>query len=556
MANDYYSLRSYDHFCFFCQINNSKKKKDEFAFFIFFTFKGESSKRGRDCAATLTLHLCTSGWKRLVVADGPRQVINALTLYALGERVKWSTNVVDYYEGNIFTGIMLLTMIFTVLVFAVSAFMLIIAAIMYIPLICYIKGNLKEYCCHKIDKRIAELVQKKKKQRLAKHAAIARAEAAGDFSHLKNKRGEIIGRKMQQPTLPSVDVDLFGDPKPHGRADSVASSAMPNGGMTEKDGAGFYDQSDQSSNAHLILNAAQPGAGSVAHGGYNSPSLPPTAHNSPDAFPQHVRGIQGANGSLRRAQSPSQDLLAQLGPIGTSPAVFAHAMRGKNAALPGNGSPLAQDAYGQQDPSAFAYADAGVDYPPPPHAGGAQGLEYPPPSAATLVAAEPPPADLSAFAPYDHNARPGPSPAPSYGADELLDMYADDGYATSGASPGQAQSQREWDGQQQQYSHQPQHSGQAQDVWNGQWDQHQQAGYDQQQQYGYDQQQQQQGYDPQGYAQQGGHQYADSQQYGSSQGQQDQYYAQGGQNYQAGYDGHAYSNSAAPHHDDQSYRAR
>lgn len=42
MANDYYSLKSYDHFCFFSQINNSKKKKDEFAFFVFFTFKGES----------------------------------------------------------------------------------------------------------------------------------------------------------------------------------------------------------------------------------------------------------------------------------------------------------------------------------------------------------------------------------------------------------------------------------------------------------------------------------------------------------------------------------
>lgn len=40
MANNYYSLKSYDHFCFFCQINNSKKKKDEFAFFVFFTFKG------------------------------------------------------------------------------------------------------------------------------------------------------------------------------------------------------------------------------------------------------------------------------------------------------------------------------------------------------------------------------------------------------------------------------------------------------------------------------------------------------------------------------------
>jgi hypothetical protein len=40
LSQDWYSMRSYDHFCFFCQIDNSKKKKDEFAFFIFFTFKG------------------------------------------------------------------------------------------------------------------------------------------------------------------------------------------------------------------------------------------------------------------------------------------------------------------------------------------------------------------------------------------------------------------------------------------------------------------------------------------------------------------------------------
>ena len=63
MANHYYSLRkslsnfinnciihpirlgSYDHFCFFDHISNSTKKKDEFAFFIFFTFKSALSSR-------------------------------------------------------------------------------------------------------------------------------------------------------------------------------------------------------------------------------------------------------------------------------------------------------------------------------------------------------------------------------------------------------------------------------------------------------------------------------------------------------------------------------
>lgn len=42
MSQHWYSLRSYDHFCFFQQIDNSKKKKDELAFFVFFTFKGGS----------------------------------------------------------------------------------------------------------------------------------------------------------------------------------------------------------------------------------------------------------------------------------------------------------------------------------------------------------------------------------------------------------------------------------------------------------------------------------------------------------------------------------
>ena len=33
-----------------------------------------------------------------------------------------------------------------------------IAFIIYIPLLSVIQGNLKEYCCHKIDKRIGEII--------------------------------------------------------------------------------------------------------------------------------------------------------------------------------------------------------------------------------------------------------------------------------------------------------------------------------------------------------------------------------------------------------------
>ncbi|KAF8592682.1 hypothetical protein K439DRAFT_1323543 [Ramaria rubella] len=188
MTHNYYSLRSYDHFCLFCTISNSTKKKDDFAFFVFFTFKG---------------------WKRLLLADGPRQSINALTLYGFYLSKLHDGPVFDLkkYSDSFITSALIITTLFTVLVFALSMVLLIAAGICYVPLLCYIQGNLKEYCCHKVDKRIAELIKRKNKQRLAKQAILAKKEAAGDFSHLKNKKGEIVGNILPQPTLPNVSVD-------------------------------------------------------------------------------------------------------------------------------------------------------------------------------------------------------------------------------------------------------------------------------------------------------------------------------------------------------------
>ncbi|KAI9000903.1 hypothetical protein BD414DRAFT_473061 [Trametes punicea] len=189
MANKYYSLRSYDHFCFFNHIAASTKRMDDFAFFVFFTFKS---------------------WKRLLFADGPRQSINALTLYAFylskeDDGPFWSIS--KYFDGDLITSALTVSTAFTVFIFIISLLMLIIAGICYIPLLCHIQGNLKEYCCHKVDKRISEIIKRRNKQRLAKAAALAKKEAAGDFSHLKNKKGELIAKPLPQPTLPNVSLD-------------------------------------------------------------------------------------------------------------------------------------------------------------------------------------------------------------------------------------------------------------------------------------------------------------------------------------------------------------
>ena len=170
------------------------------------------------------------GWKRLLLADGPRQTINALTLYSIYLAKKndgsWY-DVAKYFRGNsLSTSALTATTFFTFVIFVGSALLLIIAGICYIPLLCYIQGNLKvcrngclpitriltsrntqEYVCHKVDKRIAEVIKRRNKERLAKAAALAKKEAMGDFSHLKNKKGELIAQPLPQPTLPNLSVD-------------------------------------------------------------------------------------------------------------------------------------------------------------------------------------------------------------------------------------------------------------------------------------------------------------------------------------------------------------
>ena len=88
-----------------------------------------------------------SGWKRLLLADGPRQTINALTLYAfyLSKSNKgpwWSLS--KYFEGNDFvTSGLIVSTAFTCLIFLGSLLTLIVAGVCYIPLLMHIQGNLK-----------------------------------------------------------------------------------------------------------------------------------------------------------------------------------------------------------------------------------------------------------------------------------------------------------------------------------------------------------------------------------------------------------------------------
>ena len=96
----------------------------------------------------------TAGWKRLLLSDGPRQTINAMTLYSFWLVNQGNLNIIEGYwtRQPLVTKFLLISILFTVLVFLGSLLILIVAALCYVPLLCYIQGNLKEYCCHKVDK--------------------------------------------------------------------------------------------------------------------------------------------------------------------------------------------------------------------------------------------------------------------------------------------------------------------------------------------------------------------------------------------------------------------
>lgn len=93
-----------------------------------------------------------------MLADAPRQLINMTMLYQVFKSHLDSTFFEwDDYIGNrpedIFKKIALGAMMFTVTVFVFNMLSFIAAVCMYIPLVSHIQGNLKEYCCYKIDKR-------------------------------------------------------------------------------------------------------------------------------------------------------------------------------------------------------------------------------------------------------------------------------------------------------------------------------------------------------------------------------------------------------------------
>lgn len=153
---------------------------------------------------------------RIIFAEGPRQFINALTLYSVlqlnlipegkhaanGGRsavAQFFINVQVLANSNQQQAVILFSMLFTLLIWVISALSLAIAALMYILFLWHHipskDRGLSGYCRRKIDSRLSKIVGVKVRKALEKDNPVRRKGADLDGGRPSMKR---------QPTIPDL----------------------------------------------------------------------------------------------------------------------------------------------------------------------------------------------------------------------------------------------------------------------------------------------------------------------------------------------------------------
>ncbi|KAF2097708.1 hypothetical protein NA57DRAFT_76518 [Rhizodiscina lignyota] len=192
------SGRGWRRFLVFAELTKSKKGVDYTALFVYFQFKGAL---------------------RIVLAEGPRQVINGITLYSVfrlnllpdgknaptdghsGIQQFWQ-NLEVLADKDKKQAVILASMLFTLVIWVITAILLLIAIVLYILFLWHYipsaDGSLTRYCRRKIDSRLDSIVSKKTRKALEKQEAKRRKE---ERKAMKN------GETFAKPTLPDLDDD-------------------------------------------------------------------------------------------------------------------------------------------------------------------------------------------------------------------------------------------------------------------------------------------------------------------------------------------------------------
>lgn len=190
--------RGWKRFLLFAELTKSRKGADYVALFAYFSFEA---------------------WLRIVFAEGPRQVINAMTLIAYAEAnfvpvgehaapkgqspfVQFWKNIGVLAEKDNLQVAIIFGMLWTLLIWLISAISLAVSVILYLIFLWHHipsdAGGLSGYCRTKINRRMERIVRTKTDKALKKENEIrARQEAKALREGNDSKR---------QPTLPDMGV--------------------------------------------------------------------------------------------------------------------------------------------------------------------------------------------------------------------------------------------------------------------------------------------------------------------------------------------------------------
>ncbi|RAK97664.1 uncharacterized protein BO80DRAFT_363365 [Aspergillus ibericus CBS 121593] len=187
--------RGWRRFLVFAELTKSKKGAEYVALFAYFAFES---------------------WMSTIFADGPRQVVNAITLYSVMQMdlLPGGKNTTDeggstasqlFYnikmlaEDNTERAVVLIGMLFTLVIWVLSMLKLFLAVVLYLIFLFHHipseDGSLKAYCRRKINSRLTRIVRKKVNKALAKGVVLQDRKPTNPNLGLDKR-----------PTLPSVGV--------------------------------------------------------------------------------------------------------------------------------------------------------------------------------------------------------------------------------------------------------------------------------------------------------------------------------------------------------------
>ncbi|KAI1499470.1 hypothetical protein F5X99DRAFT_279800 [Biscogniauxia marginata] len=196
------SGKGWRRFLVFAELTKSKKGAEYVALFTYFSFQA---------------------WIRVIFCSGPRQVVNALTLYAVytSDLIPTDVSSVESTLGSFYGKLQSLAqdstqqvvilsgMLFTLVIWIFAVLFLLIGCLFYVFFLWHYiprqDGGLRGYCERKINKRLMSIVTAKVNKAIAKEERQRmRAEARA-----AKKAGEKtpVGRQATLPTFMDADGD-------------------------------------------------------------------------------------------------------------------------------------------------------------------------------------------------------------------------------------------------------------------------------------------------------------------------------------------------------------